>query len=217
MFKGIGILVLIVIGILGAAFYHSTANIHKLFTENYRLSKAIHNLTQEQQIGYAVLESQTRDPSGRILNTVRFVQTAPDNPRVVVSEQSFTLSSDIIYFDALIVKFTDKFVKDGKERALYLWRRIYGEDTAPVEGQSIEIPGTAPERYNSINQSLGFLDKQMFWSSIWDLANDTKGLSDYGITAIFGNAVYIRPKPGKVYLFKISPTGQIYPETINDY
>ena len=70
MFKGIGILVLIVIGILGAAFYHSTSNIHKLFTENYRLSKAIHNLTQEQQIGYAVLEEQTRDQSGRVLNTL---------------------------------------------------------------------------------------------------------------------------------------------------
>ena len=209
--------VLIIAGILGVAFYYSTTSIHQLLTENYRLNKAIHNLTQEQQIGYAVLESQTRDSSGHIVNTVRFVQTAPDNPKVIVSEQLFTLSSNIVYFDALIVKFTDDFVKDGKERALYLWRRIYGEETPPIKGQSIEHPGAFPARYDSITRSLNLKNRYVFWDAIWDLANDTKLLNDYGITAVFGNAVYIRPVPGKVYLFKISPTGQIYPETVNAY
>ena len=221
MFKWIRILttlaVLTIAGILGVAFYYSTASIHQLLTENYRLNKAIHNLTREQQIGYAVLESQTHDPSGRIVNTVRFVQTDPNNPKVVVSEQLFTLSSNIVYFDALIVKFTNDFVKDGRERALYLWRRIYGEKTPPIKGQSIENPGTFPERYDSITRSLNFKNRYVFWNAIWDLANDTELLSDFGITAVFGNAVYIRPMPGKVYLFKISPTGQIYPETINAY
>lgn len=217
MFKWFGFLVLVVAGILGVAFYHSTASINKLFTENHRLSKAIHNLTQEQQIGYAVLESQTRDQSGNIVNTVRFVQTAPDNPKVVVSEELYTLSSEIVYFDALVVKFTDDFVKDGKERSLYLWRRIYGEQTSPVEGQSIENPSSFPERYDSITRSLSFKNKSLFWDTVWELANDTQRLSDYGITAVYGNAVYVRPRPGKVYLFKISPTGQIYPETVNNY
>lgn len=217
MFKWFSFLVLIVAGILGVAFYHSTASIHKLFTENHRLSKAIHNLTQEQQIGYAVVESQTRDQSGNSVNTVRFVQTALDNPKVIVSEKSYTLSSEVVYFDALVVKFTDDFVKDGKERALYLWRRIYGEKTPPIEGQSIENPSSFPKRYDSITQSLNFKNKFLFWNAIWELANDTQRLSSYGITAVYGNAVYIRMRPGKVYLFKISPTGQIYPETVNNY
>ena len=221
MFKWIRILttlaVLTIAGILGVAFYYSTASIHQLLTENYQLNKAIHNLTQEQQIGYAVLESQTHDPPGRIVSTVRFVQTDPSNPKVIVSEQLFTLSSNIVYFDALIVKFTDDFVKDGKERALYLWRRIYGEKTPPIKGQSIENPGTFPARYDSITRSLNSKSRYIFWNAIWDLANDTELLSNFGITAVFGNAVYIRPMPGKVYLFKISPTGQIYPETINAY
>lgn len=209
--------VLIIVGILGVAFYYSTASIHQLLTENYRLNKAIHNLTQEQQIGYAILESETRDPSGKTIKTVRFVQTAPKNPKEIVSERLFTLSSDVVYFDALIVKFTDEFVKDGKERALYLWRRIYGEDTPPANGTSIEAPGAFPDRYDAITRSLSLKNRFIFWNAIWELANDTQRLSDYGITAIFGNAVYIRPKPGKVYLFKISPTGQIYPETVNVY
>ena len=221
MFKWISILVVIAVvitaGIFGVTVYYSTASIHQLLTENRRLSKAVHNLTQEQQIGYAVLESQTRDASGKTVSQIRFVQTAPDNPKMIVSEQQFTISSDVIFFDAVIVKFTDAFVKDGKERALYLWRRIYGENTPPIEGQMIEAPNAFPRRYESITRSLRFKEKQVFWDAIWDLANDIKQLSDYGITAVFGNAIYIRPIPGKVYLFKISPTGQIYPETINAY
>lgn len=126
-------------------------------------------------------------------------------------------SSDVIFFDALIVKFINKFVKDGKERALYLWRRIYGENTPPAKGQTIEVQSTAPERYESITRSLWFGEKQIFWDAVWDLANNPKQLREYGVTAVFGNAVYIRPIPGKVYLFKISATGQIYPEIVNAY
>ena len=221
MFKSISRLILIAIvvtaGILGVSFYYSTASIHQLLTENKRLREAVHNLTQETQIGYAVLESQTRDAAGNTISQIRLVQTAPDNPRTIVSEQRFAIHSKVIFFDALIVKFTDAFVKDGKERALYLWRRIYGESTPPVEGQTIETPSAAPERYESITRSLRFKSKQIFWDAIWELANDTDKLNSYGVTAVFGNAIYIRPKPGKVYLFKISATGQIYPETINAY
>ena len=220
-FKWIGALIIVAVlltaGVLGVAFYYSTASIHELLAENQRLSKAVHNLTQEEQIGYAVLESQSRNESGTVINKVRFVQTAADDPRIIVSEQLFDISSDVIYFDALIVKFTNKFVKDGKERALYLWRRIHGEQTPPIDGQAIETPGAFPERYNSITQSLRFKNKDIFWDAIWDLANDPEQLSDYGLTAVFGNAIYIRPQPGKVYIFKISPTGQIYPEVLNTY
>lgn len=205
-------------GILGVAFYYSNASIHQLLTENAQLSKAIHNLTNETQIGYVVLESQTRDAvSGKAVNQVRFVQTAPDNPQKIVSEQRFTINSDVIFFDALIVKFTDEYVKDGKERALYLWRRIYGEETPPIDGQMIEIPGSSPKRYDSITRSLQFKGKDIFWDAVWNLANDPEQLSDYGLTAVFGNAIYIRPTLDKAYLFKISPTGQIYPKITNTY
>lgn len=221
MFKWINRLIVVAIvitaGVLGVTFYYSNANIRQLLTENKRLSKAIHNLTRETQIGYAVLESQTRDASGKMISQIRLVQTAPGNPKVIVSEQRFALSSDVIFFDALIVKFNDQYVKDGKERALYLWRRIYGEDTPPIRGQAIQTPINAPERYKSITRSLWFGEKQVFWDAVWDLANNPKQLRKYGVSAVFGNALYIRPIPGKVYLFKISATGQIYPEIVNAY
>ncbi|MDG1301789.1 MAG: hypothetical protein P8R37_09410 [Opitutae bacterium] len=208
---------LITAGILGMSFYHATASIHELLTENHQLNKAVRNLTHEEQIGYAILESQTRNELGQLESVVRFVQTAANAPKTLVSEQRFTVSGDIIHFDALIVKFTNEYVKDGTERALHLWRRIYGETTTPTNGEAIEIAGTAPERYYTITESLHLRDRDIFWNAIWKLANDPTHLSQYGIQAVFGNAIYTRMQIGKVYLFKISATGQIYPEIVETY
>ena len=54
----------------------------------------------------------------------------------------------------------------------------------------------------------------MFWEAIWDLANDPEALRDHGIKAIYGNAVYKRLRPGLIYVFKISNTGRLYPQTV---
>jgi predicted Zn-dependent protease len=66
---------LLTAGILGMSFYYSTASIHELLTENHQLNKAVRNLTEEAQIGYAMLQSQERDELGALVSVVRFVQT----------------------------------------------------------------------------------------------------------------------------------------------
>lgn len=202
-------------GVLGVVFYFSSSSIHSLLTENHQLNKAIRNLTEEQQIGYATLESRSRNALGQAESLIRFVQTAPGRPNEVVSEEFFVVAGEVIHFDALIVKFSDDYVKDGKGRALYLWRRIYGENQAPAEGDLIQSPGQAPERYRTITQSLRIKNQTVFWDAIWDLANDPQQLSEYGVTAVFGNTIYTRMEPDRVYLFKISPTGQIYPDVLS--
>jgi hypothetical protein len=199
---------------LGLSFYFSSSTIHSLLTENHELNKAIRNLTAEEQIGYATLLSQSTDALGHKTSMVRFVQTAPGHPDQIVSEQIFPIEGDVVHFDALIVKFSDDYVKDGKGRALYLWRRIYGENTAPANGESIQNPGEAPERYRAITDSLRLKNQPVFWESIWKLANDPERLSQYGVTAVFGNAIYTKMEKGRVYVFKINAHGQIYPDPV---
>jgi hypothetical protein len=213
--KAIALLALGIAGAVGFTYYLSTSSIHKLLTENYALNQAITNLTTESQIGYATLQSQSNNVDGQLESKLRFVQTDPSNPQQIVSEQIFTVDGDIIHFDALIVKFTDEYVKTGKEKALFLWRRIYGENTPPAQGEAIEIPNTAPERYYAITKALRVKDRDVFWQAIWDLANDPAALSQYGVKAVFGNAIYTRILPNRVYTFKINPSGQIYIETFD--
>jgi len=214
--KALGLLLaaaaIVTAGVLGLAFYFSSTSIHELLTENRELNQAIGNLTAEESIGYAVVEDQSRDEVGRLRTTIRFVQTAAGNPDELVAEQRFELPGDVIHFDALIVKFGDEYVKSGEERALYLWRRVYSEQMAPDQGPAIEAAGEAPERYHAISKVLRLEERQLFWEAIWDLANDPARLQDYGITAAFGSVTYTRMQPDKVYEFKISATGQIYPE-----
>lgn len=200
---------------VGPGLYRGAMTIHELLTENKQLKQAISNLTDEDQIGYAKVISQ-RDENGKLQTTIRFVETARDDKTKVILQKEYTVEGDVVHFDGLIVKFDDKLVADGKSRALYLWRRVYGERMAPGEGFQIEEPGAEPKRYAGLLQSLPIKHQELFWSSIWDLANDPERLHEHGIKAIYGSVIYQKLREGLIYVFKISPTGQFYPEVVPD-
>ncbi len=206
---------IVIAAYLGRGFYYRAMTIHQLLTENKHLKQAITNLTYEDQIGYAKVIAQEPN-DGRLLTTIKFVETARDDKLKTILEKEYTIEGDIVYFDALIVKFGDKIVMDGNTKALYLWRRIYGEKMAPEQGFVIEEPGAEPKRYSDLLQALPIKQRQLFWSNIWDLANNPDKLKRHDIEAIYGNAVYSRLRKGLIYVFKINPTGQVYPEVVPD-
>jgi cell division protein FtsL len=187
--------------------------IRELLAENKLLKEAITNLTQEDQIGYAKVISK-ENKNGKVYTTIKFVETARDDKLKRILEKNYTIEGDVVNFDALIVKFTDKMVMDGKQKSIYLWRRIYGEKTSPENGFAIEQAGQEPARYADMLQKLRMKDRKLFWSNIWQLANDKEKLKDYGIEAIYGNAVYQQLKEGLIYVFKVSSAGQVYPEVV---
>jgi hypothetical protein len=211
-------LILLVVALLVAAYFArglliNQMTIHQLLTENKELKEAITNLTAEDQIGYAkVIKQETQN--NKLITTIRFVETARDDKTKKILEKDYTIEGDIVHFDALIVKFDSKLVMDGKERSMYLWRRIYGETMPPQDGFPIESPGAEPARYADLLARLPIKQREMFWSNIWFLANDVEKLKQDGITAIYGSAVYSKLRPGLIYVFKISPTGQFYPEVV---
>lgn len=220
--KKLKILPLIIIGaaLVGIAYlgrtpYKVVATIQELLAENKELKKALTNLKREDQIGYAkVINQEMKD--GELITTIRFVETARDNKLKKILEKEYTIEGDIIHFDALIVKFGSKMVMDGRTKALYLWRRVYGEKMTPAEGFPIEEPGAEPQRYKDLLEALPIESRKMFWSEIWELANDTEKLAEYDIDAIYGNAVYWKLREGLIYVFKISSSGQVYPEIVPD-
>jgi hypothetical protein len=200
---------------LGRTPYKAIATIQELLAENKELKQAITNLSREDRIGYAkVIAQETKD--GELFTTIRFVETARDDKLKKILEKEYTIVGDIVHFDALIVKFGDKMVMDGKTRALYLWRRVYGERMAPQEGFAIEEPGAEPQRYKDLLKLLPAEQRQMFWANIWELANDPEKLAQHDIEAIYGNAVYSKLRAGLIYVFKINSTGQVYPEVVPD-
>jgi hypothetical protein len=209
------VLTLIVLAFVGGALFYGTKTVHDLLGDNEQLKEAITTLTHEDQIGFAkVIKQEERD--GRLFTTIRFVETARGDMLTKVLEKEYEIEGDVVHFDALVVTFSDQAVMDGRARSLYIWRRVYGEHMSPSEGYAIESPGTHPERYAGLLRDLKLPEQQMFWEAIWDLANDPEALREYGIKAIYGNAVYKRLRPGLIYVFKIGTDGQVYPETVLD-
>ena len=197
--------------LIGLGIREVSKTIHNLLEENEQLRGAIGRLTAESRVAYArVIEQSERD--GRLCTTLRFVEVARDDPSKRIFEKTFEIDGAVVHFDALIVKFDDRYVADGKERALYLWRRLYGEHTPPEKGHSIEPTGAQPARYNEIFAELPIQDRDLFWSGIWKLADDKDYLEGHGIRAIYGNVVYRHLKPGLIYVIKITNTGQVYIE-----
>ena len=204
---------LVPVAYLIRGFYYSAMTIHELLAENKQLKQAITNLTQEDQIGYAKVTAQ-ETKEGKLFTTVKFVETARDDKLKKILEKDCTIEGDIIHFDALIVKFGDKMVMDGRSRALYLWRRVYGEKMTPENGFAIEQQGAEPERYKDLLKILPVKERGLFWSAIWDLANNPESLKMHGIAAIYGNVTYSKLTKGFVYIFKINSAGQIHPEVV---
>jgi hypothetical protein len=195
--------------------FYGIMTIRQLLAENKELKAAISNLTAEDQIGYAKVIDQN-SVGGKLVTRIRFVETDRADKLRHILEKDYTIQGDIVHFDALIVKFTDKKVTSGDEKALYLWRRVYGENQAPAEGFVIEDAGTEPARYKGLTAKLGLRDRKLFWDSIWALANNPEALAECGVTAIYGNAIYYRLEKGYIYVFKITATGQVYPEVVPD-
>ena len=189
--------------------------IQKLLTENADLQQAIKNLKDESQIGYAkVVSQEMRD--GQLYTKVLFVATQPNEPLKPALKREYEVRGDVVHFDALIVKFGNEIVMDGRERAIYLWRRIYDETMQPQEGFPIEVAGCESSRYASLCERLSLEDKELFWGNIWSLSNDPNTLNQLGVHAIYGSVVYQKLEPGLIYVFKISSTGTLYPETFLD-
>ena len=212
---GVGVLFVASAALVGPGLYRRAMTIHELLTENKQLKQAITNLTDEDQIGYAKVISQ-RNEEGRLRTTIRFVETARDDKTKKILQKEYTVEGDVVHFDALIVTFGDRMVMDGKSRALYIWRRIYGERMAPGDGFLIEEPGAEPKRYAGLLQMLPAEHQQLFWTHIWDLANDPEQLRTHDIKAIYGSVIYHKLQEGLIYVFKISPMGHLYPEVVPD-
>lgn len=209
------LLTLTVLAFVGGTIFYGTKTVHDLLASNEKLKVAITTLTHEDQIGFAkVLKQEVRE--GQLFTTIKFVETARGDLLNRVLEKEYEIEGDVIHFDALIVTFADQAVMDGKARSIYLWRRVYGETMSPSEGFDISTPGTHPERYAGLLRDLKQSEQDLFWDSIWDLANNPEALRQHGIKAVYGNAVYKRLRPGLIYVFKIGADGQVYPESVLD-
>lgn len=212
---GLGGLALVAAALFGGTLFYGAKTLSDLLQTNKQLKIAITNLTSEDQIGYAKVLKQTKR-DGELYTTLLFVETDRNDPAKRILERKYRIKGDVIHFDALIVKFGSKYVMDGTEKALYMWRRVYGEHQAPADGYPIEMPGDEPRRYAGLLDRLSIKNKKLFWKDIWKLSDNPEALKKLGVRAINGHAVYKALRPGFIYVMKIDHSGGLFIESVPD-
>jgi len=158
-----------------------------------------------------VLEQKTEPESGenqnlkpRVLETkIRFTEFNQETGAIIAKPQEFTISGDLVYVDALIVKFEDVLVESSdllKNHSLVSFQRIFGENQSPGEGFRIDVEGRIPSVYSSGNENeeASAMEKEI-WEHFWEISNSPERQKELGIRAIHGEAPSQRLVPGRIY------------------
>jgi len=182
--------------------------------ENKALKTAIGNLTASETVAYVDVVRRMKNKQGESVELI-FSETERGNPNKVIRDERLIAPGELTYFDALVVTFDDELVGDGKRKALFLWKRIFGEQQAPENGYRLDE--TLPKAYEEISKAcertfFGFKvadHAEEFWDAIWDLANEPEKLNDLGIHSLQGKASSMKLEQGKRYKLTIGNRGRV--------
>lgn len=152
----------------------------------------------------ARVDGVERRPSGSaaapVVTRFRFQETGEDGQPLGPSQQ-FELLGDVAYFDALVVKFDDRFVEQNdllRGSSLLLFRRIFGEHQPPSEGFVIDTVGQRPSGYPGAPAGESEFHRDL-WLRFWDYALDPEVARQAGVRAMHGEAPFVKLVPGRAY------------------
>jgi uncharacterized coiled-coil protein SlyX len=163
-----------------------------------RLLKVDHRVAR-----LSVIDQAADSESGQLVSLVEF-QELNDEGMPIGSPKQFRIPGDLIYVDAWVVKFDDKYVEEAeidRNSSLVLFRRIFGEHQKPLEGFSLDEAGERPTVYGR-GDKMSELEKKI-WGDFWNVASDEKKQAELGIRAAHGEAPSVKVQKGKSYRLEI--------------
>src|SRR4029078_12962243 len=99
--------------------------------------------------------------------TIQFIEW--DHEGRALPARNFVVRDDVIFFDALVIKFDPQRVATGdglRGRSIALFRRVYGEHENPSDGQSIDATGLVPGVFRDDREANPFQPK--LWAGCFE-------------------------------------------------
>ncbi len=203
------ILSLILFGLILYAGYQGYKFYDRFVLENKILKEIVHRLQADSRIAEAIVVDVFTDANtGQELTTIKFLEyDAKGRP---LTPKHFTFIGNIIQFQSLVVRFDDKFVREGdalRGKSAYVFWKVFYLDGVRTQEFEISPLNQIPEGYKIDGPATAF--EQEFWTKFWNYALDPKLAKRAGVKNAQLEAPGSKFIPGMVYTLKIEHDGGI--------
>lgn len=180
--------------------------IAQLERQQKELHQIVERLSTEQRLAEVDVVNQSTDEAGRTWTTIRFVEfDRQDRP---LPEHVLELPGQVIFFDALVIKFTEEMTALAdplRGKSIALFRRVYSENQAPIEGELIDAVGVVPDIYRLTDQPSDF--ELGLWRDFWSYAVDPEKARAENVRVAQGEAVYAPLSAGEKWTLTLENDG----------
>ena len=198
---------LVSIGILGAAVVLAGVGINQWIQKERALRKIIERLHAETRMAdVLVTKSEFDETTKKIRTTIKFLEyDAQGKP---LAPKYFTFQGNIIQFQSLVIRFSDKLVEAGdrlRGRSAAFFMKAFVLDGAKTQEFDITKAHEVPGGYRVFEKADEFEIK--LWREFWDYALDPKKREHAGIKNAQIEAPGSMFLPGTIYTLKIEHDG----------
>ncbi len=176
--------------------------------EIQRLDTALRLLKVDHRVAQIdVISQQGSEATKDLTTTFSFVEL-DGSGKPIEKPRLFTIQGDMVYVDALVVKFSDEAVEVAdplRATSFCLFRRVFGEHQQPKDGFPLDPVGAQPAAYRAGREPSDF--EREIWSKFWHYANHPEEASKKGIRAAHGEAPFQKLVPGKRYKVLLRSSG----------
>lgn len=196
---------LVLAGYLGWDYLQNEARLREQVRQ---LQEVVSRLNAEYRVAQIIVHDQTVDAEGRTLTTLEFREISRDNE--LLPPISATLVGTEVYFEALVIKFQNKYVEQGDQfrgKSIILFRRMFGSKTAPDDGVPIDPSASdgIPNAYR-VTKEPSEVERRL-WSKFWYYANNSKEAAAMGVRVMQLEAIGTRVEPLRVYELRVENDG----------
>jgi hypothetical protein len=176
--------------------------------ERRKLTVFVERLTTESHVARVHVREARPNADGEPVYTVEFTEL--DRQGRPLPSRIFDCVGKEVYFDALVIKFSDDAVKTGdilRGKSLHLFRRAFGSAQEPRNGPLIATSqyDDVPNVYRLSPEHADF--ETRLWRLFWYLAAHPKDAEAEGIRILQIEAQGIRPAVGTTYEITLEHDG----------
>jgi hypothetical protein len=177
------------------------------FNQEHVYQQMLGRLQAESRVAQVLVTAVNYDEKlHRNMTTIKFVEE--DSAGLPLPSKYFTFSGNLIQFQAMVVRFEDKFVAAGdrfRGRSVYLFWKVFMLDGPRTQEFPISQVDEIPGGYKIPGKASDFENR--FWRDFWRFAFDEGKAKNEGVKSVQIEAPGIIFIPGYLYTIHIEHNG----------